>query len=434
MTNKLSTDPYKGVRDFYPEDQAVQNYIFDIWKSVAERYGYEEYNASILEPAELYSAKTNEEHVSEQTYTFTDRGDRQVTLRPEMTPTVARMIAARKRDLAFPIRWYSIPNVFRYERPQRGRLREHWQLNVDTFGSDSIAMDTELVSLAYDIMNAFGAQDNDFVIKLNHRGMFHTLFTDCLAITDDERRAVAMLIDRRAKMEAGAFETSLRDLVGGSADMLLAVLNTTSIDELMAKLPDCVGDTQWLDDLRTLRDTLAQRGITNVVFDPTLMRGFDYYTGMIFEVFDTSPENNRSLFGGGRYDRLLELFSDEKVPAVGFGMGDVTIRDFLETHKLLPELRSTTDVMTCVLDDNTNAANKLADELRRGGINVAVYHGTKKLGDQIKIADKKKIPYVAVVGNEEAASQQFKLKNLATGDEQTLDPVGIVSFLKDVRR
>lgn len=431
MTDKLSTEPYKGVRDFYPEDMAIQKHIFAVWRKVAESYGYEEYNASILEPAEMYSAKTNEEHIKEQTYTFTDRGDRQVTLRPEMTPTVARLIAGRRRDLAFPVRWYSIPNVFRYERPQRGRLREHWQLNVDMFGSDSMTADVELISLSHDIMREFGAKDADFEIRLNHRGMFHTLFTDCLAITNEERRTLAMLIDRRAKMDEVGFKAAISEILKGSADMLLSVLDAKTIEELAERMPECVNDTKWLDELRTIRDGLAVQGITNIVFDPTLMRGFDYYTGMIFEIFDTNPENNRSLFGGGRYDRLLELFSDDKIPAVGFGMGDVTIADFLETHDLLPKHISTTDIMLCVVDEKGRSeAPDLARHLRAGGVRVAVYEGNKKVGDQIGIASKKGVPFIVCIGEKEAAEGSYVLKELETGNEITLDMAGITAFFR----
>src|SRR3989338_2736742 len=167
MSEKLSTDPYKGVRDFYPEDMAIQRYIFDTWAHVAESYGFERYDASVLEPAELYRAKTGEEIVNEQTYTFKDRGDREVTLRPEMTPTVARMVAARRRELSFPLRWYSIPNLFRYERTQRGRLREHWQLNADLFGVESIEADLELIRMADRIMKNFGAKQSDYEVRLN---------------------------------------------------------------------------------------------------------------------------------------------------------------------------------------------------------------------------------------------------------------------------
>ncbi len=418
---KLSTESYKGVRDFYPEDQAIQNYIFDTWRSVLARYGYEEYNASLLEPAELYSAKTNEEHVNEQTYTFTDRGDRKVTLRPEMTPTVARMIAGRRREIAFPARWFSIPNVFRYERPQRGRLREHWQLNVDIFGVPGIAGEIETITIASRVLEAFGATSKDFVVKINHRAMYHTLFTDCFAITEEERRAVAGLIDRKAKMSESEFEEALVKILGVGADMLLSIFKAKSVSELREHMPHCVSDTKWIDDLEKVIAGLAMVGVTNVQFDPTLMRGFDYYTGIVFELFDTDPQNNRALFGGGRYDRLLELFSDESLPAVGFGMGDVTIRDFLEIRNLLPQRKNPADVMLCVLrEEDRVAVHEIAETIRKNGARTVVYFGDKKLGDQIKYAEKIGIPFIAVVGEEELSRGTIPVKELTSGTEATL--------------
>ncbi|MBP9771986.1 MAG: histidine--tRNA ligase [Candidatus Pacebacteria bacterium] len=427
---KLSTESYKGVRDFYPDDQAIQNYIFDTWRSVLARYGYEEYNASLLEPAELYSAKTNEEHVNEQTYTFTDRGDRQVTLRPEMTPTVARMIAGKRRELTFPVRWFSIPNVFRYERPQRGRLREHWQLNVDVFGVPGVTAEVETITIASRVMEAFGATKNDFVVKINHRAMYHTLFTDCFAITEEERRAAAALIDRKAKMSEGEFEEALVKILGAGADMLLNIFKATSIDELRTHMPHCVGDTKWVDDLEQVIAGLSAVGITNVAFDPTLMRGFDYYTGIVFELFDTNPENNRALFGGGRYDRLLELFSDEGVPAVGFGMGDVTMRDFLEVRGLLPTRKSPADIMLCVIDENDRLkAHVIAESLRAQGARVMLSMKDKKLGDQIKTAEKMNVPYITVVGADELTTGTYSVKELTTGTETSLSQDGIAAHI-----
>lgn len=283
----LSTEPYKGVRDFYPEDMKIQNFIFKTWRDTVEKEGYEEYNASILEPAELYKSKTSEEIVSEQTFHFLDRGDREVVLRPEMTPTLARMVAGRRKSLKFPLRWYSIPNVFRYERPQKGRRREHWQLNADLMGVADTDGEVEIISLAYKIMKAFGARDEDFSIRINSR----------------------------KALPAGTTMEDVRRMDHGE-DLNIKIEKTEEIENLLIELD--------------------KAGVKNVEFDPKIMRGFDYYTGMVFEVFDTSPENNRSLFGGGRYDNLLEVFGVEPVPTVGFGMGDITINDFLETHKLGP--------------------------------------------------------------------------------------------------
>ncbi|MEK7175790.1 MAG: ATP phosphoribosyltransferase regulatory subunit, partial [Patescibacteria group bacterium] len=234
------------------EDMAVENYIFGVWRKVSERFGYQEYSASLLEPTEIYTEKSGAEIINEQTFTFTDRGGRSVTLRPEMTPTLARMIAARRKSLKFPLRWYSIPNLFRYERPQRGRRREHYQLNADLMGVARIEGDKEIISLACAVMKEFGAKDSDFEVRINNANV---------------------------------------------------------------------------DDFKEIGP--------NLVFDSTLARGQAYYTGMVFEIFDTNKENSRALCGGGRYDNLLELFEVEPVPTVGFGMGDIAMRDLLETHDLL---------------------------------------------------------------------------------------------------
>lgn len=294
---KLSTDPYKGVRDFYPEDMRVQNYIFSVWRKVAEQFGYEEYGASLLEYSDLYKSKGNDEIINEQTYSFTDRGGREVTLRPEMTPTLARMVAAQRKSLKFPLRWYSIPNVFRYERPQRGRRREHWQLNCDLMGiaSTDTKADAEIIELAYKIMRAFGAKDEDFEIKVNDREGMKT----ALLARGIPRENIPALFRQWDKSGAPDYEKTS---------------SYSATDELLR--------------------ALEKRQISNAKFDANIVRGFDYYTGMVFEVFDTHADNRRSLFGGGRYDNLLEIFGVEPIPTVGFGMGDITIRDFLETHSL----------------------------------------------------------------------------------------------------
>ncbi len=299
---KVSTDSYKGVRDFYPEDMAVQNYIFSVWRSVAEEAGYVEYSASILEYADLYKAKgeRNEEIVNEQMYTFTDKGDREVALRPEMTPTLARMIAARRKGLKLPLRWFSIPNCFRYERPQRGRRREHWQLNADVMGIAGIEAEVEIISLAYSIMKKFGAKDEDFEIRINSRKLLEEAYG----------KEMFRLLDKKDKMDKEEFEAEWNKL----SDKPFKELEPSR-------------------DINDLVSALSDKGI-KAVFNSSVARGFDYYTGMVFEVFDTNPDNKRSLFGGGRYDNLLEMFGVEPLPTVGFGMGDVTIRDFLETHGL----------------------------------------------------------------------------------------------------
>ncbi len=406
---KLSTEPYKGVRDFYPEDQAFFNYLLATYRSVAERFGYVEYHASILEPSDLYKSKgaENEEMVNEQTYTFVDRGQREVTLRPEMTPTVARMVAARRRELGFPLRLFSIPNVFRYERPQRGRLREHWQLNVDLFGSKSLAADAESIAVAADIMRAFGATEDDFEIRIGSRTFLNNFLKE-KGLDEERGRKFITLLDRRSKISAGDFHTQMHELG----------IDAPSFDQLPVP-----------SDVAEVIELVRSLGIHNVRFDSSIVRGFAYYTGVVFEVFDTHPDNNRALFGGGRYDNLTALFDDEPITGVGFGMGDVTMRDFLEVRGLLPAYLPPTKLYIAVASvENVPDALTIAQELRAQGVAVAVDFGDKKLADQIKAATKHRVPYLLIVGQNEVTSNTFAVRDLTSGSETKLSRKDLASF------
>lgn len=416
----VPTEPYKGVRDFYPEDMFVEQYLFETMRDVVEHFGYEEYGASPLEPAELYEAKSSQEIVNEQTYTFEDRGKRRVTLRPEMTPSVARLIAARRRELAFPLRWYSIPNVFRYERPQRGRLREHFQLNCDLFGVSALEGDVEIVLLSYELMRAFGAAEGDFEIRINHRAVIPETLAllgkqHDLTFPTEKQRDLLRLMDRKDKLPAATYAELLRELLGEAYTKVILEDYTPEIIRTL------VTKTSAGRTLLGLLDELERRGVKNVIHDPHLVRGFDYYTGMIFEVFDTTSENRRSLFGGGRYDNLCDLFGAPSVPAVGFGVGDVTMQDFLTTHHLLPEYESPTDLYIAVSSPDSFAfAAQLAQRLRRRDLTVAVDLTGKKIGDQIKTAIKKQIPFCLVAGENEERSGVYQLKHLESADEITV--------------
>ncbi|QQR65018.1 histidine--tRNA ligase [Candidatus Kaiserbacteria bacterium] len=408
MTNKLSTEAYKGTRDFYPEDMAVQRYIFDTWSKTAESFGFARYDASILEPAELYRSKTSEEIVNEQTYTFIDRGEREVTLRPEMTPTVARMIAARKRDLSFPVRWYAIPNLFRYERPQRGRLREHWQLNCDMFGVNDIAAEIEMIALAYHTLTAFGATPDTFKIRLNDRALMEAWYAHIFHLDADSIRAVTRIVDRKHKVSAAEFKMMLGAIVPDT-DRLIAGLDATTPEALREETT-----------LSKIIDALKELGIANVVFDASLARGFDYYTGTIFEVFDTSPENSRSMLGGGRYNNLTGLFGGDAVSGIGFGMGDVVMKDFLLTHKLLPkDIHVTAPTLMVIPTDSAFnlESEKIAQTFRASDIRTAVDISDKKLAKKISAASDGGAQYVLVVGSDECASQSFILKQLSSKQE-----------------
>jgi histidyl-tRNA synthetase len=433
---KLSTDPYKGVRDFFPADMAIEQKIFDIWRSVSEKYGYEEYSASILEPADLYKAKSGEELINEQTYTFIDRGEREVTLRPEMTPTVARMVSAKRRELVFPLRWYSIPNLFRYEQPQRGRLREHWQLNVDIFGVESIAAEIEVINMAYDIMCAFGLKDTDFEIRLNNRKVMNYVIRDIFGLDEISAKIISKLIDKKDKLEQKDFKAGIEEAFSAAqinnktdnngdaaknVQKFLTLLNSKNFEEFTANLPQTKEGHVGMKEIKDVIAGLERLGIKNVRFDQTLMRGFDYYTGVVFEVYDLNPANRRSVFGGGRYDDLLAIFGNEKVPAVGFGAGDVIARDLMETYGTLPKSLNSADIAICVVgDQNTPYALEVGQSLRAKGKRVAVDLSNKKVGDQISKADKRGIPEVICIGDEETKTGKLTVKNLKSGENTDL--------------
>lgn len=425
MSNKLGTDSYKGVRDFYPEDQFIQNHIFGVWRKTVESFGYVEYDASILESSELYKAKTGDEIVNEQTYTFKDRGDREVTLRPEMTPTVARMVAGRRRELAFPLRWYSIPNLFRYEAPQRGRLREHWQLNTDIFGLENTEAEIEIIQIAHNVMCNFGASDNDFLIRINSRKILNSLYT-LFDLNAENSHKIYKLLDKKNKISAESFSAGIEKILGDKSEAFINLIN--SPDKLIEKIGR---ESAEVKEIFEVTKALEKLGITNITFDQTLVRGLDYYTGIVFEVFDTNKDNPRSLFGGGRYNNLTSIFNDESIPAVGFGAGDVTTKDFLETHNLLPAYKATTDLYIAVLDEKFFVETELlANKLRGEGLSVALDFTLRKVGDQIKTADKQKIPFVIVIGEEEIKSKKYKVKNLASGVETLVSEKEILACVK----
>lgn len=432
----LQTQPYKGARDFYPEDKRVQKYMFGKLRETVERYGYEEYDAPVLEPLELYLAKTGDEIVNEQTYAFEDRGGRKVAIRPEMTPTVSRMVAARRQELAYPLRWYSLPNLWRYERPQRGRTREHWQLNVDLFGIAGREAEYEIIQVADGIFKAFGAKRDMYTIKLNSRKLVDHILREYLGLDQVEAETLARLIDRMHKMERTEFIAKADAIVSpgereaGTVEKLLDVLAARRF----TALPQSVQTHPAAVDVQQMLAMLEEAGLTNAEFDVTLMRGFDYYTGLVFEVFDNNPENNRAMMGGGRYDGLVGLFGVEPVPTVGFGLGDVTLQNFLEGHRLLPKLQTETDVYVALVGDVFTAAQKLVRELREAGVNVAVGTPDRKLAAQIKAAEKKDIHYMLIVGDSELKDEQYTLKHLHRGEEEKHSLERIISILKDYRR
>ena len=413
----LSAQPYKGTRDYYPEDKWVQNYIFNTWQTVVERFGYQEYGAPTLEPLDVYAAKSGQELVNEQTYAFTDRGGRTVAIRPEMTPTISRMVAAKRQELSYPARLYSIANFMRYERPQRGREREFWQLNVDIFGVDSIQADAEIITMAASIMKEFRAKNEDYVIRVNNRKLIHFIMAQYLGLDEAQAQQMVKLFDRKDKITEQDFNEQASVILESDEQLekVQTLLGAQSIDQL----PDDIASSQAAEELKTLFAQLQINGVDNTaIFDATLMRGLDYYTGTVFEVFDTHPENNRSLFGGGRYDGLVGLFGAEPISAVGMAPGGTMMENFLTVRNLIPEYTPSTQVSILVIDDAYDVANKVAKELRDSGVNVDIDFSGRKLDKQIKAADKKGIKNVIFIGPHDSDTSEYSFKQLGQEQEE----------------
>lgn len=432
--SSLSTQSYKGTRDYFPEDKRLQNYVFNVWRKTAESFGYEEYGTPLLEPLDIYTAKSGQELAGEQTYLFEDRGGRTVAIRPEMTPSISRMVAAKRQEMPMPARLYSIANFMRYERPQRGREREFWQLNADLFGVDGAQADAEIIELSHASIMGFGATQDMFKIRVNNRQLINQLMTKFLGLDVIGATLMTKLLDKKDKLPVEEFKKQAIEIFGDQSaeglPKLAKLITMKSLDELPEELSDVVSVSQ----LRQVMQILKKKGITNAEFDVTLMRGLDYYTGTVFEFFDTSPENNRALFGGGRYDGLVGLFGVESVPTVGVGLGATTMQNFLEVHKLLPKLASHTDVYVVPIDESSvEGADKLARELRKEDVRVELDITGRKMDKQIKTALKKQIPFVAFVGEEEIENGVYTVKNLVESTEQKMDMDRMVTVVKDHR-
>jgi histidyl-tRNA synthetase len=423
----LSTQPYKGTRDFYPDDMRIRNWMFSRMRSVAERFGYQEYDGPMLEPFELYAAKTGEEIVNQQLYSLIDRGERKLAIRPEMTPTLARMVAGKFHELPRPVRWFSIPNLWRYERPQRGRLREHWQLNVDVLGGDPLLADAELLTVAFELIRAFGGEQ--FVsIRVNNRRLMDHVFTEVLGFSAEVALKVSKAIDARAKIGEEAFGKWLDELsVGREAREKMEEIFKSPLEDIAKKYP-CKG----VEELRSLFVMLRESGVGDrVEFDPTIMRGLDYYTGTVFEMYDTSPDNRRAMFGGGRYDNLVGLFGNFKLSGVGLGMGDVTLRNFLETHGLMPNFGSYCDVFVSLPKlELRELAEKVSRAIRSEGISVMTPLEAGGFGAQLKMASKQGTRFAVLLGEAELAAKKLVVKDLKTGEQSEAPIDDVAGYIK----
>ena len=403
----------KGTRDFYPELMATRVWLYNTMREVAESFGYQEYEAPILEPLELYAAKSGEELVKEQSYVFMDRGGTEITLRPELTPSLARMIAQKQNELNFPIRWWSFGPFWRYERPQKGRTREFFQWNVDMLGVSSPEADAENAAVLATFFRRVGLSPEQVLILVNNRRLTDSRF-DAFEILAEQRPAVSAWVDRRAKMTPEAWEAYGKEI--GLSDSQLADLKSMLEDKDLWRQSD---------ELNRFFAVIDALGLSEYVkFDPSIMRGLLYYTGTVFEAWEVGGDIKRSILGGGRYDNLTRDVGGDPIPGVGFAMGDVVISLLLEKYGLLPkDLHvNPAPVLVTVFDEQRLLDSfKLAGELRRAGLNVVCYPEAAKLPKQFKYADRIGAKVTLVLGPDEAAKGQITVKNLSNG-EQVLVP------------
>ena len=421
MASKIQS--VKGTREFYPEQMFLRNFIYEKVRAASQAFGYQEWDAPFIETIDLYAAKSGEELVKKQSFTFQDRGGDFVTLRPELTPSLARMIAAKQGELTFPLRWWSFGPFWRYEQPQKGRSREFFQWNIDMLGVDSPLVDAELIAVAATFLRSVGLNPQLASIYVNNRQLMESEF-DALGIVPEKRLDVSNLVDRRSKMEPVKWDAYALELG----------LTQTQVDGLKNVLGNF---DLWKksDELVRLFAALEALGVKEYVkFDPNIMRGLLYYTCTVFEAFETSGSLKRAILGGGRYDNLLADVGGQPLPAVGFAMGDVVMGIILQENGLLPEFVPTpASVLVTVFDENMWMKSfELAAQLRNAGLNVMVYPEPVKLQKQFKFADKMKIKIVLTVGPDEAANDQVAVKNLVNGEQVTVKREAVVEFIRKI--
>jgi histidyl-tRNA synthetase len=417
-----------GFRDFVPEDLAVRAHVFDTWRRVSRTYGFREYDGPPLEPLDLYIEKSGEEIVS-QLYNFTDKGDREVSMRPEMTPSLARILGDRSRGMPKPIRWFSIPQLFRYERQQRGRLREHFQWNVDVVGEADESADAEVLAVALDALRAFGLTAEDVRARVSDRRLLAALLGE-MGVPEAGLAGAYQVIDKLEREPRDRSRARLVDEVGldGSvADRLLGLFEDPSLERIRSEFADVGAVAPHLERMSRYLDTLGAMALGDFVeFDLTIVRGLAYYTGIVFEIFDRAGEL-RAICGGGRYDRLLELVGGEPLPAVGFGMGDVVLGELLADKGLLPDTTHASDYFIVTIGDETRApALGLARRLRDAGRSVTYALRDIAVRKQFKAAEKEGAAEVVVLGPDEVAKGVAVVRDMRTGDEREvpLDEVG----------
>lgn len=439
----ISTNPYKGTKDFYPDDMLIQNYIFNGWRQVCENHGFLEYQTPIIENAEIYRAKSGEDVGNKELFAFSDLAERDLALRPEMTPSVTRMVASKYKEMSKPIKLFSIGSFYRNEKPQKGRNREFWQLNADIFGDETIYSDIEILNLAHQIMHFFKAPKESFIININNRNLINS-FLENLNLKEEDKVLTIRIMDKYEKITEQKFKEEILKVTNEDNYILIKKFLSSNFNELSSLFPN-LKENIGFKNLYQILNTFKNLGKEdNIRFKSSLVRGFDYYDGLVFEVNDQNKDNPRSLFGGGRYNGLADIFGSQNFPAVGFAPGNETFRIFLENWNLLPALGKFSSKKRLYIfaihnhndEEQSNILQEqvfmVSNEIRNlvNNLIVDTSINPRTTSSGLEFASKKQFDYAVIVGEDEIKQKTVTIKKLSDGSQFTLSLHNLIDYLQ----
>ena len=420
----IDLQPVKGTRDFFPDEMRMRNWLFQVWRSVSEQAGFEEYDTCVLEHEELYIRKAGDE-ISKQLYSFEDKGGRRLSLRPEMTPSLARLVLQRTKSLLFPIKWFSMPQCFRYERMTKGRRREHFQWNADIIGQPDMVAEAEILMLLISACESMGLSAKDIRVFINDRRILNAILSQ-LNVTEKLHSAILVIMDKRDKVSPETLGTMLKDvgMTSSQVQHLNEYLTKTNLQELKEELQH----TEGIDELQHLLQLMDTAGYSDYLqFDISIVRGLSYYTGAVFEI--NSPEKkHRAICGGGRYDSLLSTYGGKSVPAVGFGFGDVVVLDVLRELERFPELSRTLDYTIIPFDnEQVGIALKIANELRSKGAIVDCNFSMKKMKKSLHEANESGAKFAILLFPEELKQEKVVIRDMQLREQNPINIKDLIS-------
>ncbi len=420
----IDLQPVKGTRDFFPDEMRMRNWLFQVWRSVSEQAGFEEYDTCVLEHEELYIRKAGDE-ISKQLYSFEDKGGRRLSLRPEMTPSLARLVLQRTKSLLFPIKWFSMPQCFRYERMTKGRRREHFQWNADIIGQPDMVAEAEILMLLISACESMGLSAKDIRVFINDRRILNAILSQ-LNVTEKLHSAILVIMDKRDKVSPETLGTMLKDV--GMTSSQVQHLNEYLTKTNLQKLKEELQHTEGIDELQHLLQLMDTAGYSDYLqFDISIVRGLSYYTGAVFEI--NSPEKqHRAICGGGRYDSLLSTYGGKSVPAVGFGFGDVVVLDVLRELERFPELTRTLDYTIIPFDnEQVGIALKIANELRSKGAIVDCNFSMKKMKKSLHEANESGAKFAILLFPEELKQEKVVIRDMQLREQNPINIKDLIS-------